>query len=144
MVRRTLAALSAGVLVTSLTSPVYAQPRVQSQTRGHFTTRSGASLQGLENRSISQDFPAFLPASSSVSVPQPVVRESAESSEKPQSVTVFGQTIELGSRGDSKNSGNKAPSHLEMRNIEFSAGASATDSEELLRVQYQLMNSEQK
>lgn len=144
MFRGIIAALFAGALVAGLTSTVYAKPRVQSQPEGGFTTLSGASLRGLENRNVSQDFPTFLPESSeNPSLPEPapiLLGDRSEPVTQPQSITVFGEKIELGSRRASPNSGNQAPSHVEMRNVEVSAGASSTDAEQLVKVQYQLLS----
>ena len=148
MFRGIIAALFAGVIVAGLSSTANAKPRVQSQVEGSYTTRSGRSLRGLENRNLSPDFPTLLPETPAISpssVPAPILlRNNAEPESVAQSITVFGQKIELGNRGSSENSGNQAPSHMGVRNVEVSAGASSTDSEQLLRVQYQLMSNPKK
>jgi hypothetical protein len=148
MFRGIIAALFAGAVVTGLTSTAYAKPRVQSQAEGGLTTRSGSSLRGLHNRSVSQDFPTILPETSEtspISVPAPIfIRHRPERVTQPQSITVFGQKIDLGSRKSSPNSANQSPSHVGVRNVEVSTGASSTDSEQVLRVQYQLMSRPEK
>jgi hypothetical protein len=145
MFRGIITAFFAGAIVAGLSSTVDAKPRVQSQSQDGYTTRSGASLRGLENRNVSQDFPTFLPEtseSSPSSVPAPIsIHENSETVNQPQSITVFGQKIELGHRNSSHNSENQAPSHVGLRNIEVSAGASSLDSQQLLRVQYQMLSS---
>ncbi|GAB4184100.1 MAG: hypothetical protein Fur006_21380 [Coleofasciculaceae cyanobacterium] len=145
MFRGIITAFFAGAIVAGLSSTVDAKPRVQSQSQGGYTTRSGASLRGLENRNVSQDFPTFLPEtseSSPSSVPTPIsIHDNSETVNQPQSITVFGQKIELGHRNSSQNSENQAPSHVGLRNIEVSAGASSLDSQQLLRVQYQMLSS---
>lgn len=145
MFRGIITALFAGVIVAGLSSTADAKPRVQSQSRSGYTTRSGASLRGLENRSVSQDFPTLMPDSSERSgnsVPAPIsLHENSEAVNQPQSITVFGQKIELGHRNSSQNSENQAPSHVGLRNVEVSAGASSLDSQQLFRVQYQMLPS---
>jgi len=149
MSRGLITAFFAGVVVAGLSSTAYAKPKVQSQSQGGYMTRSGASLRGLENRSVSRDFPTFSPEiseRSSNSVPAPIsLHEHPEIVNQPQSITVFGQKIELGHRNSSQHSENQAPSHVGLRNVEVSAGASSLDSQQLFRVQYQMLpSSEQK
>ncbi|HEY9830302.1 MAG TPA: hypothetical protein V6D26_06975 [Stenomitos sp.] len=144
MFRGFITTLFAGIVVTGLTSTAYAKPRVQTQPAGGFTTRSGASLRGLENRSISQDLPTILSDTadtSSVAVPAPILlHQPSESVAQPPSITVFGEKIELGTKRGSRNSSNQAPSHVGVRNVQVSAGGSSTDSEQLVKVQYQLLS----
>jgi hypothetical protein len=144
MFRGIIATFVAGAVVTGLTSTAYAKPRVQSQPAKGFTTRSGASLRGLENRSVSHDFPTFLPdTSEAASIPEPapiLLPNRTEPATQPQSITVFGEKIELGSQKSSQNSRNQVPSHVGVRNVEVSTGASSTDSEQLVKVQYRLLS----
>lgn len=148
MFRGIIATLVAGAVVTGLTSTAYAKPRVQSQPAKGFTTRSGASLRGLENRSVSRDFPTFLPdTAEAASIPQPapiLLRDRTEPAPQPPSITVFGEKIDLGNQKSSQNSRNQVPSHVGVRNVEVSAGASSTDSEQLVKVQYRLPSSPEK
>lgn len=142
MLRGIIATLFAGALITALTSTVCAKPKGQPQAEGGFTTRSGASLRGLQNRSASEGLTNSSSETAPISVPVPILlHENSESVTQPQSLTLFGQEIKLGNRGTSRNSGNQAPSHMEMRNVEFSAGASSLDPGQVLRVQYQLMSN---
>ena len=144
MFRGIIAAFVAGSAITGLTSTAYAKPRAQSQPASGVTTRSGASLRGLENRSVSHDFSSFLPDSSeAASIPEPapiLLHNHAEPATQPQSITVFGEKIELGSHKSSQNPANQAPSHVGVRNVEVSTGASSTDSEQLVKVQYRLLS----
>ena len=145
MFRGIITAFFAGVVVAGLSSTADAKPKVQSQSQSGYTTRSGASLRGLENRSVSQDFPSFLsetPQGSSNSVPAPIsLHDNSETVNQPQSITVFGQKIELGHRNSSQSSQNQAPSPVGLRNVEVSAGASSLDSQQLFRVQYQMLQT---
>jgi hypothetical protein len=59
MFRKTIAPLFAGMVVTGLSSTVYAQPITPAPTDNSFNTRSGESLRGLQNRSISKDSSTF-------------------------------------------------------------------------------------
>ncbi len=142
MFREIIAALVAGTVFTGLSATADAKPRVQSQGEGGYTTRSGASLRGLENRSVSEDFPTtFSSQPSRVAVPAPILlRDRSEVVPQPQAITVFGQKIELGDQNSSSNSPNQAPSHVGVRNVEVSTGASSTDGEQLFRVQYRLLS----
>ncbi len=142
MFRGIITAIVAGAIVTGLASTAYAKPRGQSQSEGGYTTRSGESLRGLESRSGLQDLATSSSESSPSSVPAPILlHDISQPVTQPQSVTIFGEKIELGHRGSSQNSGNQAPSHANLRNVEVSAGASSTDPEQVLRVQYQLMSN---
>lgn len=142
MFRGITTAIVAGAIVTGLTSTAYAKPRVQSQSEGGYTTRSGESLQGLESRRAAQDLVIPSSESSPSSVPAPILlHDNSQPAPQPQSITIFGEKIELGHRGSSPNSANQAPSHANLRNVEVSAGASSTDPEQVLKVQYQLMSN---
>jgi hypothetical protein len=148
MFRGAIAVLFIGAVVTGLSSTGYAQQRVQPQPEGSFTTRSGESLR-VEGRSVSKDFKTPTPATPSNSVPAPVsLPHNSEAVTQPQSLTVFGQKIDFGHRRTSPasdtNSGNRAPSHLEMRNVEVSAGASSMDSQQIFKVQYQMLSPQEK
>jgi hypothetical protein len=141
MFRGIITALFAGAVVAGLASTAYAKPRVQTQPQGGFTTRSGASLRGLERQSESED---ILPETSPISQPAPILGNNSQPATRPQSITIFGETIQLGNRGASQNSGNRAPSHVEMRNVEVEAGASSLDPDRVLRLQYQLLSPPEK
>jgi hypothetical protein len=145
MFRGIITAFFAGAIAAGFSSTAYAKPRVQSQSQSPYTTRSGTSLRGLENRSVSRDFPTFLPETSERSpnsVPAPIsLQDNPDTVNQLQSITVFGQKIELGHRDSSQNSENQAPSHVGLRNVEVSAGASSLDSQQLFKVQYQMLSS---
>lgn len=148
MFRGMIAVLFTGAVVTGLSSTGYAQQRVQPQPEGSFTTRSGESLR-IEGRSVSKDFQTPSPDTASNSVPAPIsLPQNSQPVTRPQSLTVFGQKIDFGNRKTSQNSdsntGNQAPSYVEMRNVEVSAGASSMDSQQIFKVQYQMLSPQEK
>jgi hypothetical protein len=113
MLRKIITTLIAGTIVTSLTSTVYAQSEV------NYNTRSGESLQGLQNRSVSKDFPATFSGNSQYS-------GNAE-------------TLLL---ENNNNSGPKIKSPIRLpefvNQLDVSTGASSLNSDEVFRLRYRV------
>lgn len=114
MLRGIITALVAGTIVTSLTSTVYAQ------SDANYNTRSGESLQGLQNRSISNDFPATFSGNS---------RTSGNS-----------ETLRL--EENNNNSGPQITSPIRLpdfvNQLDVSTGGSSLNSDEVFRLRYRV------
>lgn len=114
MLRKIITALIAGTIVTSLTSTVYAQSEV------NYNTRSGESLQGLQNRSVSKDFPTTFSGTSRTS----------------------GNSETLILEENNNNSGPKIKSPIRLpefvNQLDVSTGASSLNSDEVFRLRYRV------
>lgn len=114
MLRGIITALVAGTILTSLTSTVYAQ------SNANYNTRSGESLQGLQNRSISKDFPATFSGNS---------RNSGNA-----------ETLIL--EENNNNSGPKIKSPITLpafvNQLDVSTGGSSLNSDEVFRLRYRV------
>jgi len=114
MLREIITALVAGTIVTSLTSTVYAQSDV------NYNTRSGESLQGLQNRSISKDYPATFSGTSRT------FRNS--------------ETLTLEENNNNSGPQIKSPMRLPefVNQLDVSTGASSINSDEVFRLRYRV------
>lgn len=114
MLRGIITALVAGTIVTSLTSTVYAQ------SDANYNTRSGESLQGIQNRSINKDFPTTFSGNSRTS----------------------GNAETLTIEENNNNTGPKFKSPIRLpafvNQLDFSSGASALNSDERFRLRYRV------
>jgi hypothetical protein len=140
MFRGMIVTLFAGAVVTGLTSITYAKPVVQSQAQSSFSTRSGESLRGLESRNVSEDYTVFsettlINEASPISLPD----ENSESARPAPAISVFGNRIELPGDRSSRNSESQAPRQLRLNDVGVSAGGSSIDSDQILKLQYQLL-----
>jgi len=134
---RKIIPLGAGLLVASLTPTVGAMPIQPSQPDN--TTLSGESLQGLDSRSLN-DNTTFLPQASSRSQPASVAlpdNESESENETP-AISVFG--IKLSAEESPSDSDDYPSTHLEISDLEVSAGGSSLDSEQVVNVKYRLLS----
>lgn len=113
MLRGIITALVAGTILTSLTSTAYAQ------SEANYNTRSGESLQGLQNRSISKDFPTTFSGNS---------RTSGNA-----------ETLLL---EENNNSGFKFKSPITLpafvNQLDVSTGGSSLNSDEVFRLRYRV------
>jgi hypothetical protein len=114
MLRTIITSLLAGTIVTSLTATVYAQ----SDT--NYNTRSGDSLQGLQNRSISKDFPTTFSGNSGNSVNS--------------------ETLLLDQNNNNSGPKIKSPIRLPefVNQLDVSTGGSALNSDEVFRLRYRV------
>ncbi len=114
MLREIITALVAGTIVTSLTSKVYAQSDV------NYNTRSGESLQGLQNRSISKDYPATFSGTSRT------FRNS--------------ETLTIEENNNNSDPKIKSPIRLPdfVNQLDFSTGGSSINSDEVFRLRYRV------
>lgn len=114
MLRGIITALVAGTIVTSLTSTVYAQ------SDANYNTRSGESLQGLQNRSISKDYPTTFSGNSQN--------------------YVNSETLIL--EENNNNSGPKIKSPIRLpefvNQLDVSTGGSSLNSDEVFRLRYRV------
>lgn len=114
MLRKIITALVAGTIVTSLGSTVYAQ------SAPIYNTRAGDSLQGLQNRSISKDFPTTFSGNSGT--------------------YVNSETLLL--EQNNNNSGPKIKSPIRLpefvNQLDVSTGGSALNSDEVFRLRYRV------
>jgi len=134
---RKIIPLGAGLLVAGLTPTVGAMPIEPSQPDN--TTLSGESLQGLDSRSLN-DNTTFLPQASSRSQPASVAlpdNESESENETP-AISVFG--IKLSAEESPSDSDDYPSTHLEISDLEVSAGGSSLDSEQVVNVKYRLLS----
>lgn len=113
MLRGIITAIVAGTIVTSLTSTVYAQSDV------NYNTRSGESLQGLQNRSINKDFPTTFSGNSRTSGNAETLTLEENNNSKPQ----FKSPIRL-------------PAFVNQ--LDFSTGGSSLNSDERFRLRYRV------
>ncbi len=145
MFRGIIAVLIAGAVVTGLTSTVCAKPMENSQPQDSFNTLSGESLRGLESRNLSKDSSTILPETSPISERASIsARDNNNNNSTPvieiPAIAVFGTKVEF-SRGRSSGDANsRASGNVELSNLEVSAGASSVDSEQVVKVQYQLLS----
>jgi hypothetical protein len=147
MFRGIIAPLFAGVIVTGLTSTVYAKPIVPSQPENNFSTRSSESLRRIENRNIVKDFLTPSSTTSSAAEISPISLQDNKPTPVPLAPAEFvlGNNVKVSAGRPSPNSATHAPAHLELSNrIEVNAGASSLDSEQLVKVQYQLLSQPEK
>lgn len=114
MLRGIITVLVAGTIVTSLTSTVYAQ------SEANYNTRSGESLQGLQNRSINKDFPTTFSGTSRTS----------------------GNAETLILEENNNNSGPKIKSPIRLpefvNQLDVSTGGSSLNSDEVFRLRYRV------
>lgn len=109
-----ITALVAGTIVTSLNSTVYAQSNT------NYNTRSGDSLQGLQNRSISKDFPTTFSGNSGTSVNS--------------------ETLLLDQNNNNSGPKIKSPIRLPefVNQLDVSTGGSSLNSDEVFRLRYRV------
>ncbi len=145
MVRGILTPLFAGVIVTGLAATVCAKPIVSSQAESNFSTRSGQSLRRIESRNIVKDFLAPSATTPSNTAIAPMSLRDNQSVAQPLAEFVLGNNVKISTGRSAANAQTNAPAHLELIDrVEVNAGASSLDSEQLLRVQYQLISQPQK
>ncbi len=113
MFHKTSAALFAGIVVTGLSSTVYAQTITPAPADSSFNTRSGESLRGLQNRSISKDYSTFSETSPLSGISPMSIRN---------------------------NSAPRSPGVRLSDGVKVSAGASPINSDEVLKVRYNLLS----
>ncbi|MGB5959419.1 MAG: hypothetical protein WBG73_02075 [Coleofasciculaceae cyanobacterium] len=113
MLRGIITALVAGTVVTSLTSTVYAQ------SDANYNTRSGESLQGIQNRSINKDFPTTFSGNSRTSGNAETLTLEENNNSGPQ----FKSPIRL-------------PAFVNQ--LDFSSGGTSLNSEERFRLRYRV------
>lgn len=136
MLRGSTVILFAGAIAFGLTSHVWANPSERSRAERNFTTLSGESLQGLENRSTSEDSPALLREDNSgAETGEILLPEDKSESEAPE-ITLFGNTIKLSTEDSPQSADNRPSTHLELSDLEFSTGGSSVDDEQVMKVQY--------
>ncbi len=136
MLRGSTVILVAGAIAFGLPSPVWANPSNRSQGEGNFTTLSGESLRGLENRSVSEESPALLREEHSGTETGAISLPEDESESEAPEITIFGNTIKLSAEDSPQNSSDRPSTHLELSDVEFSTGGSSVDDEQLMKVQY--------
>jgi hypothetical protein len=136
MLRGSTVILFAGAIAFGLTSHVWANPSERSRGEENFTTLSGESLRGLENRSASENSPALLREDNSDAETGAISLPENESDSEAPEITLFGNTIKLSSEDSPQNADNVPSTHLELSDLEFSTGGSSVDGEQLMRVQY--------
>ncbi|MEQ8539551.1 MAG: hypothetical protein RIB93_19130 [Coleofasciculus sp. D1-CHI-01] len=134
MMRKIIIPLGAGVLVTSLTPTVGAMPIEPSQSDN--ATLSGESLQGLDSRSL--DNTTFFPQASSRSQPESLALPDNESENETPAISLFG--IKLSAEESPSDSDDYPSTHLELSDLEVSAGGSSLDSEQVVNVKYRLLS----
>ena len=114
MLRGIITALVAGTILTSLTSTAYAQ------SEANYNPRSGESLQGLQNRSISKDFLTTFSGNSRTS----------------------GNAETLLLEENNNNSGFKFKSPITLpafvNQLDVSTGGSSLNSDEVFRLRYRV------
>jgi hypothetical protein len=145
MFRAITVVLFAGAIVTQLTATVYAKPIERSQPENRFNTLSGESLRGLESRNLSKDSP--VPEASPISETSSISARDNNNSEPSiqiPAITVFGTKVEISRGRSSGDSNSRASGFVGVRNIEVSTGASSVDTEQVVKVQYQLLSSPDK
>ena len=136
MFRKTIAPLFAGMVVTGLSSTVYAQPITPAPTDNSFNTRSGESLRGLQNRSISKDSSTFSETSPLSGISPMSIRNSS-TRRSPSVRLIDGVKVTAGSTSTSTGSSG----YLEVNDqVKVSAGASPINSDEVLKVRYNLLS----
>jgi hypothetical protein len=135
MMREIIIPLGAGVLVAGLTPTVSAMPIEPSQPDN--ATLSGESLQGLDSRSLN-DNTTFFPQASSRSQPASVALPDNESENETPAISLFG--IKLSAEDSPSDSDDYPSTHLELSDLEVSAGGSSLDSEQVVNVKYRLLS----
>ncbi len=133
---KTIAALFAGIVVTGLSSTVYAQTITPAPADSSFNTRSGESLRGLQNPSISKDYSTFSETSPLSGISPMSIRNN--SAPRTRGVRLSdGVKVTAGSTFTSTGSSG----YLEVNDqVKVSAGASPINSDEVLKVRYNLLS----
>jgi hypothetical protein len=138
--REIIVTVFAGTVVIGLTSTVHAQAIVSAPLENSSTTLSGESLRGLEGRNLTKDSSNLFSGTSPFSDTLPISLDDTNSAPSSQvaGFSVFGQKVKVPSGRTSRKANDSG--HIGLNNIQFSAGGSSLDSEQVLNVRYQLLS----
>jgi hypothetical protein len=116
--RGLLATLGVGSPIAGLQQAVYAaNPAMLSQPESHFSTLSGESLRGLENRNNSKDYSTISSEPTSITERKPILL--SRNTERPV-VQIPSEILDL------------------IERIEVDTGGSSLDCDQLVKVQYHM------